>query len=130
MKKDGKTKGLIGKSDVILILILFLTACGIFAIHAVRSGSSESAVCRITVDGELYGTYDLSKDQVIEIGNTNVCRIQDGKAEMISADCPDQICVDSIAISRNGESIVCLPNRIVVTITGAEETADYDTIAS
>ena len=35
---------------------------------------------RITVDGEEYGTYSLAKDQIIQINDTNICEIKDGKA--------------------------------------------------
>ena len=40
---------------------------------------------------------------------------------MESADCPDQICVRQKAISKEGESIICLPNKVVVSIVGGEE---------
>ncbi len=126
----AKRKGLIGKSDIILILVLLLASLSIFAVHTIMSSQGSNALCRITVNGELYGTYELDRDQTIDIDHTNVCTIRDGKVKMISANCPDQICVDSIAVSRNGESIVCLPNRIVITIVGAGESAEYDTIAS
>ena len=42
--------------------------------------------------------------------------IADGKADMKDADCPDRLCVKQKAISRQNENIVCLPNKIVVTV--------------
>lgn len=71
---------------------------------------------RISVDGETYGIYGLGENREIEIGDTNACRIQDGKVRMIEADCPDQICVHTAEISADGGTIVCLPNRIVLEI--------------
>ena len=47
---------------------------------------------------------------------------------MKSADCPDQICVHQRAISKNGESIICLPNKVVVSIEGAED-SQIDVVA-
>ena len=47
---------------------------------------------------------------------------------MEDADCPDQICVNHRAISRDGESIICLPNQTVVTIRGGEK-PEVDEIA-
>ena len=41
---------------------------------------------------------------------------------MEEADCPDLLCVHQKAISKEGESIICLPNKVVVTIRGGEET--------
>lgn len=80
---------------------------------------------RITVDGDTYGLYDLSENQEIPIGNTNICRIQDGKVRMTDADCPDQICVHTAEISVDGGSIVCLPNRVVLEIV-AEDVDDME----
>lgn len=47
---------------------------------------------------------------------TNVLIISDGKADMIDADCPDRICVGMKPINNIGESIVCMPNKLYVTI--------------
>uniref|UniRef100_UPI0002662B0E hypothetical protein n=1 Tax=Mediterraneibacter gnavus (strain ATCC 29149 / DSM 114966 / JCM 6515 / VPI C7-9) TaxID=411470 RepID=UPI0002662B0E len=75
----------------------------------------------VTVDGEVYGTYSLAKDQTIEIQDGNRLRIQNGQAKMEWADCPDQLCVHQKAISRTGESIICLPNQVVVSVQGSKE---------
>ena len=56
----------------------------------------------ITVDGELYGTYSLSEDRTVEIGDGNVCRIENGQVTMIRADCPDQLCIHQKAIGSGG----------------------------
>lgn len=83
----------------------------------------------ITVGGDVYGTYPLDEDQEIFIGDTNICRIQDGQVSMIWADCPDQVCVHTRAIENGGGTIVCLPNRIVLEIedaSGDEEKQQED----
>ena len=41
---------------------------------------------------------------------------KDGKASMAKADCPDKICVNHAAISKKGETIVCLPHKVVVEV--------------
>ena len=48
---------------------------------------------------------------------------------MISAKCPDKLCVQQKAISKSGESIICLPYKIVVRVEGAKDASDYDSIA-
>lgn len=75
----------------------------------------------VFVDGELYGEYSLQENQEIRIGDTNVCEITDGKVRMIHANCPDQICVHTSEISRDGMTIVCLPNRVVLEIQNETE---------
>ena len=114
-----------GKNDWIFIGILSGLCIGFFIIFHMVGGKSGTEIV-ITRDGETYGTYSLSEDQTIEItgedGNvTNVLVIRDGEAYMKEADCPDKLCVHQKAISAENENIVCLPNRIVVTVTGSKE---------
>lgn len=80
------------------------------------------------MDGEIYGTYPLSKVQTIEINDTNRLEIKGGTAEMIWAECPDQVCVHHREISRNGESIICLPNQVVVSVVGGKQ-PELDAVA-
>ena len=68
------------------------------------------------------------QDQEIDVNDKNKVLIRDRKVRMEDADCPDQICVNHRAISRDGESIICLPNQTVVTIRGGEE-PEVDEIA-
>lgn len=91
--------------------------------------AGEKHTIRITVDGEVYGEYSLEEPQVIEIGTTNICEIKDGKAKMIQADCPDQICVHQKAMDGTGGTIVCLPNRVVIEETGTSDTKQQDVVA-
>ena len=85
---------------------------------------------RITVDGKEYGSYSLAKDQVINIGNTNVCEIKDGKVKMTEASCPDHLCIKQKAVGNHGGTIVCLPNKIVIegvkTADSEENSSEFD----
>lgn len=47
---------------------------------------------------------------------------------MTSADCPDHLCVKQKAISKGGESIICLPNKVVVTVK-SDMKSDIDSIS-
>ena len=82
----------------------------------------------ITIDGERYQTLSLSKNTTIELpaGNgSNILTIRDGAADMTDADCPDQLCVKQKAISHTGETLVCLPHKVVVkVINNSNETED------
>lgn len=114
----------ISKPDVLLIAaLLLLGAAGLIFVN-VWKGQEGSGV-RITVDGAVYGVYDLSKEQTIPINVrgavTNVLQTADGKAKMIQAECPDKLCVRQNAAYRKGETIVCLPNKVAVEITGGQE---------
>ncbi|MDO4647507.1 MAG: NusG domain II-containing protein [Eubacteriales bacterium] len=86
-------------------------------------GQKESASIHIMVDGEEFGTYSLSKDQVISINDTNVCEIKDGIARMIEANCPDHLCMQFAPISKDQNGvIVCLPNQVIIEGEGIDQT--------
>ena len=87
----------------------------------------------VTVDGAIYGTYPLDVDKEIPIQKdgktTNLLVIKDGKADVTEADCPDKLCVHQRAISKYHESIICLPNKVVVEVTDGDN-GDYDAIVN
>ena len=87
----------------------------------ILTGKTDHAQVVVSIDGNPYGTYDLNTDQTVNINESNQIRIQDRTVRMIEADCPDQICVRSGEISAAGQSVVCLPNRVVVKITGVAQ---------
>ena len=101
------------KKELIFIGGILVLALAMWAgISFVNKGSH--GFIRITVDGEEYGTYSLAKNQTIKINDTNVCEIKDGQAHMISAECPDHLCMKQKAIDEKGGTIVCLPNKVVI----------------
>lgn len=117
------------KKDWILILLIFVVAGAAYGIHEF-AGSKGADIVTVKVDGKVTGTYPLDKDQEIKInGGTNILTIKNGKAKMTDADCPDQLCVHQKAASKNHESIICLPNKVVVEINGSEE-SEFDAVAN
>lgn len=111
------------KKDYIVIIGVLLVAVMIW-IGFGQLWKSDGSIVEVTVDGEVLGTYRLDQDQTVQIQKTNVLVIENGEADMTDANCPDQLCVHQKAISKSGETIVCLPNKVIVTIIGAEESAE------
>lgn len=108
------------RNDIILIIGMLLVATiGMLYLFVFRSGGD---TVKVTVDGKIYGTYSLTKNITEDIysgkNNEHLNRliIKNGKAYMETATCPDGICVAHKPIFRDGESIVCLPQRVVVTV--------------
>lgn len=116
------------KNDFILIGIVLGAAALFFLFRGFFA--TGGGMLEITVGGELYGTYSLSEDQTIEIGEGNTCRIEDGRASMIWADCPDQICVHHSSIGKDGGNIVCLPNQVFLSVMDGQKDAPVDSVAS
>lgn len=102
-----------------LLLISLVLCVIVYLVPHSQYGSIE-----ITVDGKVFGTYSLAKDQTISINDTNVCEIKDGKVRMIQADCPDHLCMKQPAIGSAGGFIVCLPNKVVIKGEAAEDSQD------
>lgn len=107
-----------GKNDVIFISFLAVF-CIAVCVWVYKGGAVEGSNIMITVDGKEYGIYSLFEEQTITIGEgdvKNIIEIKGGKAYMREASCPDQLCVDQNEISFDKESIICLPNKVVVTV--------------
>ncbi len=115
------------KNDIILIIsILLITLCLMAGVRIYMRGSLDETACvLVTVDGSEYGKYPLNENLNMQIeyddGNYNILVIEDGYASIEEASCPDQICVNHFHIHYKGETIVCLPNKLVVEIVGGEE---------
>ncbi|SDB09713.1 NusG domain II-containing protein [Eubacterium oxidoreducens] len=119
------------KRDALLIgLVLAFAVCIFVIMHTI--GAKSGNLVRISVDGEIYGEYSLEQDETIYVTSkdtvTNVVIIQDGYVSMEEADCPDQLCVEQGKIHLANESIICLPNKVVVEIleNGDDDSASLD----
>lgn len=117
--KENKGIGRIRKADIILVGIILLIALFISVIFLFFINKEGKYVC-IKVDGVIVEQLDLSKNQTIKIngynGGENIVQINNGYVFMQESDCPDKLCVKMGGISRTGESIVCLPHRVVIEI--------------
>lgn len=126
---DKSMKKGLKKKDLILIIVILVIAAGAYVMHYFLRDSS-TGVLTVKVNGALQGTYDLDKNQEIRINNgTNLLQIKDGKAKMIEADCPDQLCVHQKAISANRENIICLPNKVIVEVT-SKKSSEIDAMTN
>lgn len=117
------------RNDIILIVIIIAVILGFLLLRLVL-GNREPEIVKIKVDGNVTGTYSLNKDRIIEINEgSNILVIKDKKVYMKEASCPDQICVKHKPIDSNLESIICLPNKVVVEVTAAKD-SEIDSITN
>ncbi len=126
--KEEKEK-LISRNDIILIIIVLII--GVAAFFFIKAGQKKGGEILITLDGEEYGRYPLDTEKEITIDDgdySNTIVIEDGKASMRNADCPDQICVNHTPIYKNGETIICLPHRLVILVEDQNENNTIDVI--
>ena len=145
----------IRKADIILFIVLVaigLAASAALTLSHGEAGSGAKVI--IESGGDLYARYPLAEDRTIVVPAPkqsgtdapapnaddpasaqydyyNVVEISSGKVSVTEASCKNQVCVKHVAISRAGESIVCLPNRLVVRIeSGSGEGGGYDSVTS
>ena len=103
------------------VLILVLLAIILIGFLFVRIQHQKDAfTVDVSVDGRTIATYRLDEEVDTWIdgyqGGRNHLVIHDGYARIEEADCPDKLCVKQGTVSESGESLVCLPNRVVVAI--------------
>ena len=121
------------KNDFILVGII--TILCILSICLFRAVSAGGAYVIIKYDNAITGTYILDKDTSIRIPQTgdnyNIVEIKNKQVYISDADCPDLICKNHSAISRSGESIICLPHKLsVIIVDDAPETGNtFDAIS-
>lgn len=111
--------------DVVLVVVLLVTALGLLGFsHYKRvdgAPSDKPLVAVITVDGEEYARLPLNVDADLTLPTAHTVVIRDGEASVTSAPCPDRVCARTAPARAVGDCIVCLPLRVVITVT--EDTA-------
>ena len=119
------------KPDLIIYaLVLVVLVCSFFLWGRVQGEAGGSLVVSVNGTEKMTLPLDTDTEALIEgfAGlNCKVC-VKNGAACVIEADCPDKLCAKHSPISRTGESIVCLPARITITIRGAG-TPEVDGVA-
>ena len=122
--KENNKKIQIKRGDIILITIFLITAALLFASYNLFFHKKGTSV-QITVDGKIINTLPLDKDTTITIkgsGNGyNILQIKDGYASITDADCPDKLCQKQKKTRHNGETLVCLPHKVVVYVISQEK---------
>lgn len=126
MEKNEKQR--LRRNDAIFIAVLLavIAVVGVcFYFFRIEGNSvtlrGEGNAVTVSVDGKVIATYPLDEDRVEDIrtGTEGLNRlvIEDGKAWVETASCPDGVCAAHKPIHREGESIVCLPNKVVIAVT-------------
>lgn len=113
-KASGKTKY---RLDIIVIASILVISLLILLI--VSLAKKEGSVAVVEVNGVTVGEYSLWKKAEYSLnGGTNVLVIENGVAYLNYSNCPDHTCEKTGKIRYVGQSIVCLPNKVAITIKG------------
>lgn len=117
----------------LLIPAVAVLAAGVLLVCAAVLPQPAERAAMVTVNGEEIGLLPMDTDNEVlyevPTGGVNRVLVADGKVTVSEADCATQVCVHHRAISRVGESIVCAPHGLVVTVVGGEAAGAVDLIA-
>lgn len=121
-----------GDKLLIIVILLIIILGGIYQITINKLTDKSSLIVEITQDNKLIETYYLTEEIVstIYIDNQkdhfNEITIHNGSVNVTSATCPDYLCVQHMRINNINQSIVCLPNKVLVTIKNEDNSISYD----
>ncbi|MBQ8596669.1 MAG: NusG domain II-containing protein [Lachnospiraceae bacterium] len=111
------------KHDIIFIAVILVLALLMWGyMRYIGTGNGDTVV--VLQDGREIGHYPLSEDNIYIIAygeEYNLLMISNGEAFVSDADCPDGLCVKQRAVSKDGESIICLPHKLVIQVEAKEE---------
>lgn len=113
--------------DALVVLCVAALAIGL-AVSQWRGGTSDVLTAVVSVDGEEIDRVSLEPaagEKTYQAGAyTLTVEYASGSARVLLSDCPTQDCVHTGAVTRSGQSIVCLPARLIIRLEGG--TADPD----
>jgi len=114
---------------IIVVCVLILSSAGVYTY--MKLIKSNHHIAQIKQDGKIIKTIDLdtvTQNQELKIpyGNDdyNTITIEPGRIKITDADCPDKLCVKTGWISQSGQTIVCLPHKLIIAIQGGSKTVD------
>lgn len=124
MKEDNtkilnhyKKSPLVQKWDVIIGAILVLLLIAMLLIIFLPNDGSEVEVYK---NGLLIASYPLNENRAFSVGEMQI-EIFNGSVSVVESNCPDKLCVHSKPINKEGSTIICVPNKVVIKITGNSE---------
>lgn len=105
------------KLDILIVgIIIFISLITSLIISLTKE---QGNLVVVKIKNEEIASYQLNIDGKYSLNNgTNILVIEDNYAWVEEADCPDELCIKRGKISNVGESIICLPHRLIITIEG------------
>ena len=105
------------RADVIVIsIILLISLLALLLTFLLRKPGAYAVV---EINGAVAAEYPLSENGVFVLnGGTNTLVIENGEVYLKNSDCPDHTCERTGKVRYVGQTIVCLPNRLSVTVKG------------
>ncbi len=124
----------IRKSDIALLAVLIIIGLAASILLSMSRSPGDTVVLESA--GKPYATYSLYEDREITVPagtdakSYNIVVIDSGKVYIKDASCKNHVCIRSGEISQAGETLVCLPNKLLIRIEDSKRGGGYDSITS
>jgi hypothetical protein len=110
---------------LIATLVLLFSITPLFSFTRQAAGAPKTAT--VFLDNKVFESLDLGKDGVYRVSNMEI-EVNRGRVRVAKSDCPRQICSHTGWISAQAQTIVCVPNKVLVEIKGGGENK-YDAVS-
>ena len=115
------------------VLWIFVLAIAIILFLFLKFSAKDGEKVIVKVNKKEIARYDLNTDREVVIdgkdGGKNTLVIKKGKAYIKDATCPDKLCEHQGKIHIVGQSLICLPNRVVIEIVDDDKDDEFDGIS-
>ena len=113
-KNKSALKSLFKWGDIVLLVIVIVA----IVLTVVLATGNKALYAEVYIDGKLKYQLNLNEDKTLEILDGKMTlKVENGKVFVFDSDCPEQLCVHSAPIGKEGGMIVCLPNKVVIKTT-------------
>ena len=130
MKRETNEKSILSKYKKEIIMTASFLLIALISLLIITATRKTGSYAEVYISDELVAEYPLDEDGEYNLKDGNVLLvIKDGSAYIEYSDCPDKVCVKTGRISRSGERIVCLPNKLTVIIRGEKEGGEPDLVS-
>lgn len=112
---------------IIITLVLIVSSIGFMITNSIQNKTYKEKYIEITLNGKLIKTIDITDSnykldfEVKDESHLNTFKVENGGVSIVHANCSDEVCVKSGFIDKVGQTLVCLPHKLIVEIKGIEE---------
>ncbi len=113
-----------------LIVVLMLVVGSVASYFVINRKINNKTAC-IYQNGELLydiKLYNVDEPYTLKIegenGSYNIVEVRHNEIGITKATCPDKICVHMGFISNGAVPVTCLPNRLIIVVSGGKDEPD------
>jgi hypothetical protein len=134
LEKDRARKWKLRVGDLVLVVLIAALAAVSLVMVTRADAKVRGSVAVVEVNGKVVRRITLGEGQATRrftvegLQGPSTFEVDDGRVRMVSSDCRDKVCIGMGWTETSGRSIVCLPNRVIIRITGGRDPGKVDTV--